>query len=216
MRYFWGTFLLVIIGTLSILGLRGTKSTKPPLYIFPDMDYQAKYLPQGENTFFKDGRNDRSTVPGVIARGQGTEAVTVFSREYTYLPADHPEIYTGKNEKGEWVSGFPLPVTYAFVQKGKEKYTIFCKVCHGAIGDGNGITKQYGIAATPTYHDERLRTMHEGEIFNTITHGKNTMYPYGDKLDPEERWAIIAYVRCLQRAQNASAKDVPPSIKLPE
>lgn len=213
MRYFWGIFFVVIAGTCAILGFRGMRSTKPPLYIFPDMDYQAKYLPQAENSFFQDHRNDRPLVPGVVARGQGWEIARVFSADYAYLPADHPELYTGKDAKGAWVKGFPLPITHELVQKGQQKFTIFCKVCHGAIGDGNGITKQYGMAATPSYHDDRLRTMPEGEIFNTITHGKNTMYPYGDKLEPEERWAIIAYLRCLQRAQMGTLQDVPEAAR---
>jgi mono/diheme cytochrome c family protein len=76
------------------------------------------------------------------------------------------------------------------------------------VGDGNGITKQYGMGATPTYHDDRLRQIAEGEIYNTITHGKGNMNPYADKLLPEERWAVILYVRALQRAQMGTAADV--------
>ena len=81
------------------------------------------------------------------------------------------------------------------------------------MGDGNGITKQYGMGATPTYHDDRLRKMHEGEIFNTITNGKNNMLSYADKLTPNERWAVIAYVRALQRAQTGTVADVPAANK---
>jgi mono/diheme cytochrome c family protein len=86
---------------------------------------------------------------------------------------------------------------------------IYCAPCHGALGDGNGITKQYGMVATPTFHEDRLRQMPHGEIFNTITHGKNTMMPYADKLAPDERWAVVAYMRALQRAHHASINDVP-------
>ena len=91
---------------------------------------------------------------------------------------------------------------------GQERYNIYCQPCHGALGDGNGITKQYGMGITPTYHDDRIRQMAEGEIYNTITHGKNTMLPYADKLLPEERWAVVLYVRALQRAQSGTAADV--------
>lgn len=93
--------------------------------------------------------------------------------------------------------------------RGRDRFTIYCAPCHGRVGDGNGITKRYGMGATPTYHDDRLRAMAEGEIFNTITNGKNNMNPYADKLTPEDRWAVIAYVRALQRAQNSSVADVP-------
>jgi len=87
-------------------------------------------------------------------------------------------------------------------------YQIFCAPCHGSLGDGNGITKRYGMGATPTFHDGRLRSMPDGEIFNTITNGKNTMMPYADKLSPEDRWAVVAYVRALQRAQQGTVTDV--------
>lgn len=213
MRYFWAIFLLVSITLVSILGFRGRKSTQPPFYIFPDMDFQAKYLPQGKNPFFKDSRNDRQSPPGVIARGDAQTKELVFSNDYSYLPAQNSELYTGKTPAGEWFQGFPVPITYTLIQQGREKFEIFCKVCHGSTGDGNGITKQYGISATPSYHDDRIRSMHEGEIFNTITHGKNTMFPYGDKLSPQERWAVVAYVRCLQRAQMGTIDDVPEPSK---
>jgi mono/diheme cytochrome c family protein len=95
-----------------------------------------------------------------------------------------------------------------FVQRGRDRYQIYCTPCHGAAGDGNGITKKYGMGATPSYHDDRLRNMPDGEIFNTITNGKNTMLPYADKLSPEDRWAVVTYVRALQRAQQGTAADV--------
>ena len=101
-----------------------------------------------------------------------------------------------------------MKVDATLFARGQDRYTIYCQPCHGAVGDGNGITKQYGMGATPTYHDPRLRDMAEGEIFNTITHGKGNMLPYNDKLLPEDRWAVILYVRTLQRAQTGTAADV--------
>ncbi len=209
MRYFLAFFLLCVVAVVSILGLPGSKSSRPPLYIFPDMDWQAKYLPQRSNTFFKNAMNDRPSLSHAISRGQGWERDQVFSSTYTYLPSLHPALYTGKDTTGAFSQGFPFTIDEAILLEGQKKYTLFCQVCHGASGDGNGITKQYGMIATASYHDDRIRQMPEGEIFNTITHGKNTMNGYGDKLSPEERWAIIAYVRALQRSQNASVSDVP-------
>lgn len=213
MRIFLGIFLFLCVATVSILGIRGTKFTKPPLYVFPDMDDQQKYRPQGENAFFNNQMDDRPLVKGTIARGSSWESPTVFSETFTYDPADNPELYTGKTATGEWVRGFPVEVNHALMELGQKKYTIFCQVCHSAIGDGEGITKQYGVATTLSYHDDRLREMAEGEIFNTITHGKNTMGGYGEKLRPEERWAVIAYLRALQFAQNATLDDVPAPFK---
>ncbi len=96
-----------------------------------------------------------------------------------------------------------------FIERGRDRFTIYCSPCHGALGDGNGVTRKYGMGATASYHDDRLRKMAEGEIFNTVTNGKGQMNPYGDKLAPADRWAVIAYVRALQRAQTGTAKDVP-------
>ena len=101
------------------------------------------------------------------------------------------------------------------IARGQQRFTIYCSPCHGALGDGQGITKPYGMTATPSYHDDRLRNMAEGELITTITNGKNTMMPYGDKLPPEDRWAVIAYLRALQRAQNGRLSDVPAGTQLP-
>ena len=91
--------------------------------------------------------------------------------------------------------------------EGKEKYDIFCAVCHGAAGDGNGVTKPYGVLAA-SYHDDRLRAVEDGHIFDVITNGKGLMLPFNDRISPEERWAIVLYVRALQRSQNADAKEL--------
>ncbi len=200
MRYAYLVLAFLVVTTVSILGFRGSLSTKPPLQIFGDMDQQAKYKPQAQSPLFSDGRADRPLPAGVVARGDLRED-------------DH--LNRGKTSKGAFAAGFPssVKVDAQFMALGRDKYTIYCGVCHGALGDGNGITKPYGMGATPTYHDERLRKMAEGEIFNTITLGKGNMGSYADKLSPEERWAVIAYVRALQRAQTGSAADVPQSFK---
>jgi mono/diheme cytochrome c family protein len=101
-----------------------------------------------------------------------------------------------------------VAVTNELLARGRQRYDMFCAPCHGRTGDGNGITKQYGMGATPTYHDERIRSMPEGEIYNTIANGKNTMMGYGDRLVVTDRWAIVAYLRALQRAQQGTVDDV--------
>jgi mono/diheme cytochrome c family protein len=205
MRYFIVTFLFIVIAAIGILGFRGDFSQKPPIEIFPDMDRMAKYKPQAEDKFWDDGRQDRPTLPGTVATMP--EHLKVYAKYDTYVDDDF--LATGKKEDGSFGRGFPIKVSQDLMKKGKEKYDIFCIACHGATGDGNGITKKYGMVATPSYHDERMRTMPEGEIYNTITHGKNLMGSYGAKLRYEERWAIVAYVRALQRARTASVDDVP-------
>lgn len=209
MRYFIAIWIFLIVATVSILGLRSDKFTETPIWVFPDMDIQARFEPQGENKFFPNGMDDRPVVQGTVQRGYGWDTKEVFTAEYEWEVAKNPPMFSGKKENGDWYEGFPTEVSPSLLEQGKAKYEIFCLPCHGETGDGNGITKKYGMAATPTYHDDRLRSMSEGEIFNTITHGKNLMGGYGAVLDPEERWAVIAYVRALQLANNATVEDVP-------
>ena len=173
------------------------------------MDWQQKYLPQGENSFFKDKRNDRSAVPGTVIRGNAIELKEVFDENYKYAPALNPVLYTGKTDNGDWIKEFPIEITHKTLEEGRKKFNIFCTACHGESGDGNGITKSYGMIATASYHDDRLRDMAIGEIFNTVSNGKGQMNSYADKLSPEERWEVIAYLRALQLSQNARIEDVP-------
>jgi mono/diheme cytochrome c family protein len=200
MRHVYLVTLFVAVLVVSILGFRGQLFTAPPMDVFPEwafpgMKYQPRYRPQSESAFFADGRADRVPPPHTVARG---------------MLRTNDALYAGRVNANEFVRGFPAPlaVDLKFLEHGRERYEIYCLPCHGALGDGNGITKRYGMGATPTYHDDRLRAMPEGEIYNTITHGKNTMLPYADKLSPEERWAVVAYVRALQRAQQAKPADV--------
>jgi mono/diheme cytochrome c family protein len=204
MRYAYYTLAFLVVLLLSVMGFRGMISTRPPIEIWPDMDHQAKYKPQAQSRFFADGRADRPLPAGTVPFGRDSQRA-----DPAFLRADDAH-YAGKNADGSFVKGFPIEVTEAVVRRGQNRYQIYCAPCHGALGDGNGITKSYGMVATPSYHDDRLRTMAEGEIFNTITLGKNTMFPYADKLSPDERWAVIAYVRALQRSHHARIDDVPP------
>lgn len=210
-------FLAVVI--LSVFGFRGHIFTAPPIDVFPEwafpgMKRQPKFRPQSASVFFADGRADRLPPPNVVAADAptGFAGATEHLADQRYL---NEALVHGKNAQGQFVAGFPVAVTVdrAFIELGRARYTTYCAPCHSAVGDGNGITKQYGMGATPTYHDDRLRKMPEGEIFNTITNGKNNMLSYADKLTPNERWAVIAYVRALQRAQTGTVADVPAANK---
>jgi len=161
---------------------------------------------QTTSKFFADGRSDRVAPPGTVASSYGPVGQPLRDDDFLYL---------GKAPDGSFARGFPsaLKVDMKFLERGRDRFAIYCSPCHGAVGDGNGITKKYGMGATPSYHDDRLRKMVEGEIFNTITNGKGQMNPYADKLRPADRWAVIAYVRALQRAQTGTAADVPEDHK---
>ena len=108
-----------------------------------------------------------------------------------------------------WGTGIPITVTRELMERGQQRFNITCAMCHGAAAAGNGITKQYGLATVVSLQDERIRKMSDGEIFNTITNGKNTMMAYGPNIIVADRWAVIAYLRALQRSQNAPIADVP-------
>ncbi|MDP2137923.1 MAG: cytochrome c [Candidatus Didemnitutus sp.] len=204
MRYAYYTLTFLVVLMLSVMGFRGMRSTLPPLEVFPDMDRQAHYKPQAGSKFFADGRTDRPTPAGTVPRGRSETG----EADPAFLRADDAH-YLGKNADGSFVTGFPIAVSETLVKRGQDRFMIYCAPCHGAVGDGNGITKQYGMVATPTFHDDRLRQMAVGELYQTITNGKNTMQSYGDKLVPDDRWAVVAYVRALQRAQHGSINDVP-------
>jgi len=212
MKYFFGIYILVIITLVSVLGLQGKKSTKPPLEIFPDMDRQDKYLAQSENSFFADGKSDRAPIQNTVQRGNNIEVKEVFDADYKNDRLENPSFYTGKESNGDWVKGFPLEVNNELLENGKLHYDIYCSTCHGVSGDGRGVTRDYGMLAA-SYHDDRLRDMSEGEMFDIITNGKNLMYGLKARVKPEERWAIILYVRALQLSQNATLEDLTESDK---
>ncbi len=209
MRYAYYTLAFLVVLLLSVMGFRGMPATRPPIEVFSDMENQAKYKPQAESKFFADGRADRPIPAGTVPFGRDAN-----QSDPAFLRADDAH-YAGKNADGSFVRSIPagIEVTKDFIVRGQGRFQIYCAPCHGALGDGNGITKSYGMVATPSYHDDRLRTMPDGEIFNTITNGKNTMFPYADKLSPDDRWAVVAYVRALQRAQHATINDVPPELR---
>ena len=211
MKYFFAIYAFLVIGILVMLGFRGTASQRTPLEIFPDMDRQFKFLEQGENTIFADGRNDRpvpaGTVPFIPEEQETYPHLAPKDRYY----ADN-YFATGMID-GRPGQGFPVEIDNAAVARGQELFNIFCKVCHGESGDGNGITKSFGMLATASLIDPRVQALPEGHIFDVITNGFNTMGPYGHKIRPEDRWKIIAYVRALELSASATSDDVPAEMK---
>jgi mono/diheme cytochrome c family protein len=207
MRIFLALYVFTVVAAVSILGFRGSISTKPPLEVFPDMDRQARYKPQAENEFFADGRNDRPVPANTVARGNYFNQAEVFSAGFEDQALGDTVLNDGKDGAGNFVKALPLEVSHALMAEGKAKYDIFCTVCHGAAGDGNGVTKPYGVLAA-SYHDDRLRSVEDGYIFDVIQNGKGLMLPLNDRISPEESWAIVLYVRALQRSQNADAKEL--------
>ncbi|HEY1793714.1 MAG TPA: cytochrome c [Opitutaceae bacterium] len=203
--YLVTTFLCVVL--LSLFGFRGAHFTKPPIDVFPEwafpgMKEQPRLFQQEPSKFFADGRLDRAPPSHTVPASYGPVPEPLRSDSFLYL---------GKAADGSFARGFPKEITVdmKLLERGRDRFTIYCAPCHGALGDGNGVTRKYGMGAAANYHDERIRKMAEGEIFNTITNGKGQMNPYGDKLVPGDRWAVVAYVRALQRARQGTEADVP-------
>ena len=195
MRYFLAIYILTIVAVVSVAGLRGSHSTKPPLEVFPDMDRQNKLRPQAASGFFGNDRTSQPYVEGTIARG---------------MPYQDTPFNTGRvTGTTNFVSSIPVSITTDLLERGRQRYDINCTPCHGKAGDGKGITTQYGMVAVANFHDPRLVKMTAGEIFNTITHGKNLMGPYGANIDIADRWAIVGYLRALQRSRLAELDEIP-------
>ena len=195
MRYFFAIYILVIVGVVSVAGLRGSYSSKPPLEVFPDMDRQNKLRPQAANSFFANGQTSQLHVDGTIARGDA----------FQDIPFNTGTI-TGTTN---FVASVPVTISKSLLERGRQRYDINCAPCHGTLGDGKGVTTLYGMVAVANFHDPRLVKMSAGEIFNTITNGKNLMGPYGANIDIDDRWAIVAYLRALQRSRLAELDEIP-------
>jgi mono/diheme cytochrome c family protein len=205
--------LLLTIAAVAVLGFRGEKTTNEPWEIFPDMVRQMKVRAQSPLNFFADGRGPRMPVNGTVPIGyempKSQPAGAPESPPAAGFSVGTDYIDTGKMGNN-WGTGIPVPVTAELLQHGRERFNITCAMCHGATAAGNGIAKQHGLATVVTLQDDRIRKMADGEIFNTITNGKNTMMAYGPNIMVADRWAIIAYLRALQRSQSAAIVDVPP------
>ncbi|MCX8072125.1 MAG: cytochrome c [Candidatus Binatia bacterium] len=158
-----------------------------------DMQDQPKYKGFRPSEFFADGRSVRPLVPGTVARGH---------------LHDDTLLYTGKI--GENFSPeFPFPVTRAVLQRGQERYNIYCSPCHDRVGTGNGMIVQRGYKQPPSFHQDRLRQQPPGYFFHVIGNGFGVMPDYAAQIPVRDRWAIVAYIRALQLSQHATLADIP-------
>jgi mono/diheme cytochrome c family protein len=177
-----------IVGVLALLalvtaGCRGWTSSKPPVHLNPSMYHQPKYRAQAESGFFYDGATMRQPVPGTVARGELRE-----DRAF----------YEGKDAAGKDVVHSPVEATPEVLAHGAERYRIYCLPCHDQRGEGKGILAAQGLPTT-SLHLDRLRTVEDGYLFGVITEGRGLMPSYRWPVPVADRWAIIAYVRELQK-----------------
>lgn len=162
-----------------------------------DMHDQPRYEPFEASTVFEDGRSARPLVEGTVARGQ--------LRTDTHFHAGRVD--------GELAEVLPMPLTRALLERGRERYNIFCAPCHDRTGGGNGMIVRRGMRQPPSFHIERLRQLPVGYYFDVITNGFGVMMDYASRIPPPDRWAITAYIRALQLSQHATLADVPDQVR---
>lgn len=207
--------LLLLIPPAVIARVRSEPSPNQPIRLFQDMTFQSKFKTQSLNPLFADQRAMRPPIQGAVSRGD--------LRADAHLDAG----VVG----GAWATTLPsqLASSYEFLERGRERFNIYCSVCHGFAGGGDGTVNQRAMAlltnvngpvngttwvqAKNLVHDETVTVQPVGQIFNTITHGVRTMAGYESQIPVEDRWAIALYVKALQRSQNAAIEDVPQEMR---
>jgi mono/diheme cytochrome c family protein len=155
---------------------------------------QHKTGPLDSSSFFVDGQASRPLLPGTVARGHARL---------------DDAFYTGA-VGGKWVNELPVPLTRELLERGQERFNAFCSPCHGMVGDGKGMIAQRGLSLrrpVGNYHTDRLRRLPNGHFYDVITNGYGAMYSYASRVQPADRWAIVAYIRALQLSQNAPVSD---------
>jgi mono/diheme cytochrome c family protein len=193
---------LFVTGLLTLLllaGCRGRQSEAPPIHPQLNMDFQEKFQPQTYNPLFEDKASMRTPPTGTVARGQLRDSV---------------ELYRGRTPNGEYVERVPIAVNRQVLQRGQDRYEVFCTPCHGKSGAGNGVIMRgdYGYTPASSYHVERLRQVTDGYLYDVITNGVRNMPPYAHQIPVRDRWAIVTYIRALQRSQNARPENLPESV----
>jgi mono/diheme cytochrome c family protein len=195
---------LLLASLLIVTGCaRGCTSSRPPIHLNPSMDDQPKVLAQTASSFFYNGSSMREPVPGTVPI-DGLKEDEAF--------------FTGKGEDGQFVATIPVTVNDALVERGHQRYTIYCQPCHDARGDGKGILFQRANVPTASFHQETILKYPDGQIFDVITNGKGLMPSYRWPIPAADRWAIVSYVRDLERkrlarASSASTSAEPASAK---
>lgn len=175
------------LAVLAVCVLAGCDNT-----LRQDMANQPRVNPLAPSDFFADGRSERPAIENTVARGS-------VESDGLFVPKDS--------------NAFPLPPTKELLQRGQERYNIFCTPCHGIQGDGQGMIAMRGMKHPPSYHQERLRAEPNGYIYDVVTNGFGAMYGYSSQIPPRDRWAIVAYVRALQLSRNAPVSELPAGLK---
>ena len=213
----FGALIILAVVGVGLAGFRGDKMGHTPVEWFNDMAHQPKYEPQHRSDFFNDSRAARLPIPGTVPIGFNLQG-RYFQIEGNNLVdgkggfANQPDYYNTGRIGDMYGDGIPDQLASRgadLIKRGQQRYDIYCTICHGAAGQGNGVVKSFGLVTVRPLIDDLLRAQPDGQIFNTITHGKITMGAYGPVIAVEDRWAIVAYVRALQEAAGAKLASLP-------
>lgn len=191
--------MLVLCAAGLLTALAGCEGAKQDMYD------QPRYKTYAPSPLFEDGAAARLPVAGTQPRTRGAFADSSSGREDTGLVAT--------DLKAERAQRNPYPVDMALLQRGQDRYTIYCMPCHSPAGDGDGLVVRRGFPAPPTFHQDRLRTVADRHIYDVITQGYGVMLPYADRVEPADRWAIVAFIRALQFSQHADAATLPADLR---
>lgn len=173
--------------------------------IAQNMYDQPRDKPYGANSFFENGMSSREPLAGAIAYSRGAAADASSGRR------GHAR-EEAQNEAGR-AQAIPYPVTEELLLRGQDRYAVYCLPCHSPVGDGDGRVVRRGFPAPPSYHIDRLRDAEDRHFYEVITNGYGVMHAYRDRLEPPDRWAVVAYIRALQRSQHAALESLPDALK---
>ncbi len=225
---------LALLPPLLIARARERTAPVPRLHLFKDMDAQPKFKAQRASALFSDGRAMRPNLPGTVARGDLREDVRFYRginpppdggpvpapEDIAAEPAEPAEEGAEDAPSVDWVTTVPITVTAERMERGRQQYNIYCATCHGYAGDGDGLVSLRALSLEqgtwvppPSLHAEHIRTQPVGQLMHTISHGVRKMPGYAAQIAVEDRWAIVLYVRALQRSQNAQLADVPEPLR---
>lgn len=197
-----GLLILSLALVASALGAcEGDKFSQPPIHPQQNMDFQKRFEAQEENPFFDDGRAMRPQVPNTIAKGKLKVDIHLYEGK---VDDDWARTLPEKDEYGE-----EIVLSAKWIERGQERFEIYCTPCHGFTGVGNGLAVQRGMLQPTSLFDERLQGMGVGYFYDVITNGKRNMGAYGSQVPVRDRWAIASYVRVLQRSRAATLEQVP-------
>jgi mono/diheme cytochrome c family protein len=214
LRFSFGVLIIAGVVALGFAGFRGQKTELTHVEWFNDMAHQPKFQPQHRNNLFADGRSERMPVPGTVPIGftlEGRYDQVGGSNKFGTFTGQPDYYHTGRmgNVYGDGIPEQLAAGGVEFLKRGQERYDIYCAICHGKAGAGDGTVKGFGLMTIASLLTDPMVQQPDGKIYNTITHGRSTMGAYGPVITVEDRWAIVAYVRALQKVAGGKLAAAP-------